>query len=83
MQAAVGRTNEIPQVDRLPLEGILGWDTTMNGNLAQLLQEPTLMGAYEGAGSRCSAKGVQWPRFSADLFGSGSRVVLSRPAQRC
>ena len=44
-----GRTNN-PQVDRLPLEGILGWDTTVNGNLAQLLQEPTLMGAYEGAG---------------------------------
>ena len=34
-----------PQVDRLPLEGFVGWDTTVNGNLAQLLQEPTLMGA--------------------------------------
>src|ERR1700736_1601104 len=37
------------KVDPLPLEGILGWDTTLNGNLAQLLQEPSLMGAYEGA----------------------------------
>ena len=34
-----------PQVDRLPLEGIVGWDATLNGNLAELLQEPTLMGA--------------------------------------
>src|SRR5262249_36364343 len=30
------------QVDRIPLEGILGWDTTVNGNLAEMLQEPTL-----------------------------------------
>jgi hypothetical protein len=64
--------NEIPQVDRLPLEGILGWDTTVNGNLAQLLQEPTLMGAYEGAGLTVLAKGVKWPRGSVDPFGSGS-----------
>jgi hypothetical protein len=47
-----------PQVDRLPLEGIVGWDTTTNGNLAQLLSEPTLMGAYEGAGITVVAKGV-------------------------
>ena len=25
-----------PQVDRLPLEGIVGWDTTVNGNQAEL-----------------------------------------------
>src|SRR5581483_4966798 len=50
-----------PQVDRLPLEGILGWDTTVNGNLAQLLQEPTLMGAYEGAGITVLGKGVKLP----------------------
>jgi hypothetical protein len=47
-----------PQVDRLPLEGIVGWDTTTNGNLAQLLSEPTLMGAYEGAAITVVAKGV-------------------------
>ena len=69
---SVGPNNEIPQVDRLPLEGILGWDTTVNGNLAQLLQEPTLMGAYEGAALTVLGKGVRWPRFSADPFGSGS-----------
>jgi hypothetical protein len=61
-----------PQVDRLPLEGILGWDTTVNGNLAQLLQEPTLMGAYEGAGITVLSKGVKIPAGSANIFGSGS-----------
>lgn len=44
-------------VDPLPLEGIVGWDVTVNGNLAQLLQEPTLMGAYEGAGVTVLGKG--------------------------
>src|SRR6201999_347911 len=50
-----------PQIDRIPLEGIVGWDTTLNGNLAQLLQEPTLMGAYEGAAITVLAKGVRYP----------------------
>ncbi len=44
-------------VDPLPLEGIVGWDTTLNGNLAELLQEPSLMGAYEGAAITVLAKG--------------------------
>ena len=47
-----------PQVDRLPLEAVIGWDTSLNGNLAQLLQEPSLMGAYEGAGITVVAKGA-------------------------
>jgi hypothetical protein len=47
-----------PQVDRVPSEGLLGWDATLNGNLAELLQEPSLMGAYEGAGVTVLAKGV-------------------------
>ena len=55
-----------PQVDRLPLEGILGWDATVNGNLAQLLQEPTLMGAYEGAGITVLSKGVNVPDAGCD-----------------
>ena len=58
--AYTGSVNN-PQVDRIPLEGIVGWDTTLNGNLAQLLQEPTLMGAYEGAGITVLAKGVRYP----------------------
>ena len=63
-----------PQVDRIPLEGILGWDTTVNGNLAEMLQEPSLMGAYEGAVITVLAKGVNIPPGSADVFGSGSEA---------
>jgi Cep192 domain 4/Bacterial Ig domain len=60
-----------PQVDRIPLEGILGWDTTLNGNLAELLQEPTLMGAYEGAGITVLAKGVRYPN-GVEVFGAAT-----------
>ncbi len=49
-----------PQVDRLPLEAAVGWDATQNGNLAELLQEPTLMGALEGAGITVLAKGLNF-----------------------
>jgi hypothetical protein len=57
-----------PQVDRLPLESLIGWDTTVNGNLAELLQEPSLMGAYEGAGITVLAKGVRYPP-GVEVFG--------------
>ncbi len=60
-----------PQVDRLPLEGIVGWDTTVNGNLAEQLQEPSLMGAYEGAGITVLAKGVRFPP-GVEVFGAGA-----------
>ena len=49
------------KVDRNNREGIIGWDVTTNGNLAELLQEPTLMGAYEGAGITVLGKGVKYP----------------------
>src|SRR5437016_4734224 len=49
-----------PQVDRLPLEATVGWDANLNGNLAELLQEPSLMGALEGAGITVLAKGVDF-----------------------
>jgi Bacterial Ig domain len=49
-------------VDRVPMEGVVGWDTTVNGNLAGALVEPTLMGAYEGAGITVLAKGVNTPQ---------------------
>jgi hypothetical protein len=45
-------------IDRLPLEATVGWDATLNGNLAELLQEPSLMGALEGAGITVLGKGV-------------------------
>jgi hypothetical protein len=69
-------------VDRLPLEATVGWDATLNGNLAELLQEPTLMGAYEGAGITVLAKGVKFPTgsnpFASDTFPTGT--VLLTPA---
>ena len=64
-----------PQVDRLPLEGILGWDTTVNGNLAQLLQEPTLMGAYEGSGILVLSKGVNI-HGAPGYYGSGAEAAF-------
>jgi hypothetical protein len=51
-------TQGVPQIDRLPLEAVVGWNATVNGNLAEQLQEPSLMGAYEGAGITVLAKGV-------------------------
>jgi hypothetical protein len=52
--------NLTPQVDRLPLEATVGWDASLNGNLAELLQEPSLMGALEGAGITVLSKGVDF-----------------------
>src|SRR5205807_2396196 len=49
------------QVDPIPLEPLIGWNTDLNGNLAELLQEPTLMGAYEGAGITVLGKGLENP----------------------
>ena len=48
-------------VDRLPLESVVGWNASLNGNLAEMLQEPSLMGAYEGAGITVLAKGALFP----------------------
>ena len=66
--------NNNPQVDRIPLEGIVGWDTTTNGNLAQLLSEPTLMGAYEGAAVSIIAKGVN--PGPGDYFGVANEATF-------
>jgi len=54
-----GQSNS-PQIDRLPTEATVGWIASLNGNLAELLQEPSLMGAYEGAGITVLAKGVEF-----------------------
>jgi hypothetical protein len=62
--------NEMHQrVDRIPFEAIVGWDASGNGNLAQVLQEPTLMGAYEGAGITVLGRGVRIPSTSNDFWG--------------
>jgi hypothetical protein len=58
------------RADRLPFEGFVGWDAASNGNLAQVLQEPSLMGAYEGAGVTVVGRGIRQPNAS-DLWGQG------------
>jgi hypothetical protein len=60
------------RVDRIPFEAIVGWDTAGNGNLAQLLQEPTLMGAYEGAGITVLGRGMRIPTGSRDFWGASN-----------
>ena len=85
---------DVPQrVDRIPFEAIIGWDASGNGNLAQVLQEPTLMGAYEGAGITVLGRGVRdtgaaatdfWGQRSdrrAGAFPDGS-VYLTAGSQR-
>ena len=57
------------RADRIPFEAVIGWDTAGNGNLAQVLQEPTLMGAYEGAGITVLGRGVRIPAGSTDFWG--------------
>jgi hypothetical protein len=71
-----------PQVDRLPLEATVGWDANLNGNLAEQLQEPSLMGALEGAGITVLAKGVSFPSdpFDSTLlagFPTGTRLLTN------
>ena len=60
------------RVDRIPFEAIVGWDASGNGNLAQVLQEPTLMGAYEGAGITVLGRGVRIPAGSSDFWGQNA-----------
>jgi hypothetical protein len=60
------------RVDRIPFEAIVGWDTAGNGNLAQVLQEPTLMGSYEGAGLTVLGRGIRIPDTSTDFWGQGT-----------
>jgi hypothetical protein len=74
-----------PQVDRIPLEAVIGWDATLNGNLAEQLQEPSLMGAYEGAGITVVSKGVKTPDGTAPFdtegaFPAGSLLLQNVPA---
>jgi hypothetical protein len=59
-------------VDRLPFEAVLGWDATLNGNLAEQLIEPSLMGAYEGAAITVLGKGIVFTPATAlsDAFGA-------------
>jgi hypothetical protein len=74
--AAFNGGDNTPQVDRLPLEAVVGWDTTLNGNLAELLQEPSLMGAFEGVGITVLGKGVRYPK-NVEVFGTGSDTAAN------
>ena len=71
---AVNRATN-PQVDRLPLESVIGWIASLNGNLAELLQEPSLMGALEGGAITVLSKGVLIPRNATDIFGGGAATA--------
>jgi hypothetical protein len=68
-----------PAVDRLPLEAVIGWNASLNGNLAEMLQEPSLMGALEGAAITVLSKGVFIPAGSTDIFGAGAATAGSYP----
>ena len=68
-----------PQIDRLPLEAVVGWDATQNGNMAELLQEPSLMGAFEGAGITVVSKGLLFPA-GAEPYGLSLAEEGSFPA---
>ncbi len=68
-------------VDRLPLEATLGWDAGLNGNLAEQLIEPSLLGAYEGAVITVLGKGVKFPTGTAilDAFGATTTTPAAFP----
>jgi hypothetical protein len=68
------------QVDPIPLEAVIGWDATTNGNLAELLQEPTLMGAYEGAAITVLGKGMS---NAAAVAGGTAVIPLTNSASDC
>ena len=78
------------KVDRIPFEAFVGWDAGGNGNLAQILQEPTLMGAYEGAGITVAGRGINvgtstdfWGQATAGVpgaFPDGSRYLRNTAA---
>jgi IPT/TIG domain len=72
-------THNVPQIDRIPLEAVVGWDATLNGNLAEQLQEPALMGAYEGAGITVLSKGV-WTSPGENIWNDGAGTPGGFPA---
>ena len=67
------------RVDRIQFEAITGWDASGNGNLAQVLQEPTLMGAYEGAGVTVLGRGIRIPAGSTDFWGADPTAAGAFP----
>ncbi|PYT76704.1 MAG: hypothetical protein DMG40_25610 [Acidobacteria bacterium] len=83
--ATTGSSATNAQVDRLPLESVVGWSAELNGNLAEQLQEPSLMGALEGAGITVLAKGVNFPSDPYDStlvagFPTGTTLLIGTDA---
>jgi Abnormal spindle-like microcephaly-assoc'd, ASPM-SPD-2-Hydin/Bacterial Ig domain len=76
--SAFSPTSSNPQIDRLPLEAVVGWTASLNGNLAELLQEPTLMGALEGAAITVLSKGANFPPGS-DPFQTNATIPGTFP----
>jgi hypothetical protein len=72
-------------VQPIPLEAIVGWDASLNGNLAELLQEPSLMGAYEGAAITVLGQGVRIPAGLATTEGAfpAGTVLLTNSTSDC
>ena len=65
--------------DRIPFEAITGWQASGNGNLAQVLQEPTLLGAYEGAGITVVGRGVRAPAGNPFFLGNDPTAAGAFP----
>jgi uncharacterized repeat protein (TIGR01451 family) len=65
--------------DRIPFEAITGWQAAGNGNLAQVLQEPTLLGAYEGAGLTVVGRGVREPNGTDNFWGQDPTAAGAFP----
>ncbi len=73
-------------VDRLPLEATVGWDASLNGNLAELLQEPSLMGALEGAAITVLSKGADFHganQFDPTLLGGFPTTTTLLTSANC
>jgi hypothetical protein len=69
-------------VDPIQLEPVIGWDSNLNANIAETLQEPTLMGAFEGAVITVLGKGLENFTFgevgtTCDAEGNGGCVTLN------
>ena len=69
-------------VDPIELEPLIGWDSNLNANIAETLQEPTLMGAFEGAAITVLGKGLENFTYgevgtTCDAEGNGGCVTLN------
>ncbi len=79
-------TTPLPTIRRsiaLPLEAVVGWDATLNGNLAELLQEPSLMGALRRSGNYGAGEGRELPPPGTRISEPEVNWDGSRPAPRC